>query len=511
MGISKALHLTTGIARVFVKYINPGILNTLDYKINNINDLNYDTDLTPTERVHKALTKFGRMSRNEVVTPPHITTLMVNDLPADIFSRGPVLDIASKQGEFSIALIERFGEHVANKIYSICTSELAYEFTRKVYNLLSIPTGNIYKQIYSKDIHPDRKDIISKLKEMNFAATIGNPPYEKESISTRKPPIYHVFYQVGELISSITTLITPGRFLFKAGQTPKEWMNNILKDTHFKVSHYYPLSKEIFPTIDITGGISIGYKDKEQEYGAILEFTANPILNTILKKIIGNPTYKNNSLKKIISSQGIYRFSDFAMDNFPEIKKIQGRGTSSKITSNIFKSLPTLFKASNENNSSDYIQIIGLENGRVNKWIKSQYLMECEYLDHYNVLIPEANGCKSIGSSEATPIIGQPLICMPRTAHTDTFISIGKFTKNEAYNCLKYIKTKFVRCLLGILKATQHNPKNTWRFVPMQDFTKNSDVNWQMSVDEIDEYLFEKYGLTQPEKDFIKKMIKPMK
>ena len=75
---------------------------------------------------------------------------------------------------------------------------------------------------------------------------------------------------------------------------------------------------------------------------------------------------------------------------------------------------------------------------------------------------------------------------------------------------MKYVKTKFARCLLGTLKATQHNPRDTWSNVPLQDFTSTSDIDWSQSIADIDHQLYAKYGLSDDEIAFIEKMIKPM-
>lgn len=140
------------------------------------------------------------------------------------------------------------------------------------------------------------------------------------------------------------------------------------------------------------------------------------------------------------------------------------------------------------------------------RWINSQYLQTCEYLNYYNVFVPEANGTGAIGEVLSTPVIGVPVI-----GHTDTFLSIGKFASaEEASACLKYVKSKFARCLLGTLKATQHNPKDAWTNVPMQDFTSNSDIDWSKSIPGIDMQLYAKYELSDEEISFIESMIKPM-
>ena len=120
--------------------------------------------------------------------------------------------------------------------------------------------------------------------------------------------------------------------------------------------------------------------------------------------------------------------------------------------------------------------------------------------------MPEANGTGAIGEVLSTPMIGTPMI-----GTTDTFLSIGEFDNAvEAENCLKYVKSKFARTMLGTLKATQHNPKETWANVPMQNFTDQSDIDWNVSIPEIDKQLYDKYGLTSEERMFIEKMIRDM-
>ena len=80
----------------------------------------------------------------------------------------------------------------------------------------------------------------------------------------------------------------------------------------------------------------------------------------------------------------------------------------------------------------------------------------------------------------------------------------------EASACLEYVKTKFARCLLGTLKVTQHNGRDTWMNVPLQDFTSDSDIDWSQSVANIDRQLYAKYQLSAEEIEFIERMIKPM-
>ena len=104
-----------------------------------------------------------------------------------------------------------------------------------------------------------------------------------------------------------------------------------------------------------------------------------------------------------------------------------------------------------------------------------------------------------------------PLICEPAIGATETFLSIGYFeNKYEVESALKYIKTKFTRAMLGILKTTQDLTPDKWRYVPLQDFTPQSDIDWSKSIHEIDQQLYKKYGLSQEEIDFIETNVKEM-
>ncbi len=95
--------------------------------------------------------------------------------------------------------------------------------------------------------------------------------------------------------------------------------------------------------------------------------------------------------------------------------------------------------------------------------------------------------------------------------YTRTFLGIGAFDeKSEAEACLKYIKTRFARALLGTLKVTQDNPRETWANVPLQDVTSNSDIDWSKSIDEIDAQLNFKYKLNADEVAFIRTHVRAM-
>ena len=112
---------------------------------------------------------------------------------------------------------------------------------------------------------------------------------------------------------------------------------------------------------------------------------------------------------------------------------------------------------------------------------------------------------------EAARIISKPTLGTPSVGFTETYIGVGNVdTQSEAEAILKYVKSKFARTMLGILKVTQNNAKPTWAYVPLQDFTSSSDIDWSKSIAEIDEQLFVKYGLDDEEKNFIRTKVKEM-
>ena len=121
-------------------------------------------------------------------------------------------------------------------------------------------------------------------------------------------------------------------------------------------------------------------------------------------------------------------------------------------------------------------------------------------------MLPGSNGSGAIGEVLSTPLVGEPLV-----GYTQTFISFGAFeTREEAENLMKYIKSKFARTMLGTLKTTQSNKKDTWRYVPLQNFTPRSDIDWSKSIAEIDQQLYKKYGLNEKEIAFIETKVRAM-
>ena len=345
---------------------------------------------------------------------------------------------------------------------------------------------------------------------MKFDFVIGNPPYQDENVGEQeqyRPPVYHKFLEEAYNVADVVEMIHPARFLFNAGSTPKAWNKEMLCDEHLKVLYYEQDSSKVFSNTDIKGGVSVTYRNINKNYGAIDTFTAFPELNSILKKVVvNNKNFK--SFSDIIYGRNIYRFTNIMHKENPDAINKLSKGHAYDLSSNVFDRLSDIFFEKKPIDENEYIQIFGRQNNeRVYRYVRKDYIA-CtgDNLDKWKLFVPKANGTGAIGEVLSTPLIGAPLI-----GATETFISIGAFSnKEDASRALLYVKTKFARAMLGILKVTQDNTKDKWAKVPMQDFTEKSDIDWTKSVADIDRQFYYKYGFSKEEIDFIETNVKEM-
>ncbi|MCB1659392.1 MAG: Eco57I restriction-modification methylase domain-containing protein, partial [Pseudomonadales bacterium] len=472
---------------------------------------------------------------NQIFTPKKVVKLMIDKLEAEdpnIFKdpHKTFADLYVKSGLYLTEIVKRLYVGLADKmpdpdarlkhileqqVYGFAPSEIIFNIARNfVFGFDEKVAKNINNSHivcldttpYAKgqgDFEAKCKPLLGAKKTMKFDVVVGNPPYQENAKgeSTKDTPIYNFFYNLAEKVGSKYCLISPARFLFNAGSTDKNWNQKMLTDKHIKVEYYEQNSAKVFPSTDIKGGVAVLYRDAKKDFGEIGIFTSFEELNSIIHKV---SSLAIKALDEIISNRGQYRYSDNIYEDYPsEMTQISDR----RIASNAFQKLPHLFTDVKPMDGFEYVQIFGrVDNDRGYKWFKRDYLTEPNTFEKYKVILPKANGSGAIGEVLSTPLIGEPLI-----GFTETFISVGAFdTELEAQNCLKYIKSKFARTMLGVLKITQDNPKDKWQKVPLQDFTPNSDIDWSKSITHIDQQLYAKYGLNQEEIDFIESKVKAM-
>lgn len=461
------------------------------------------------------------LKTNQIFTPRGVVNKMLDLLEENnpgIFEdpNATFADLYVKSGLYLTEIAKRLNRGLENKIpdkservkhilekqlYGFAPTNIIYNIARKyIYGTFSDIDNNNLKQL-------DLTDAFKKGETLNmkFTAVVGNPPYQDETLGDNKgfaPPIYDKFIDASYRLSDKALLIHPARFLFNAGSTPKDWNQKMLNDEHLKVLYFEQDSSKVFSNTDIKGGIAITYHDNNESFGAIKIFTSFVELQTIMQK--ASPS-EHNSLMNIIYIQNKFDL-DKLYSAHPEYRSVIGSdGKDKRFRNNIFDKV-NLF--TNKPSNDDDIKVIGIQNNkRTWKYFPKAFMdLDNENLEKWKVLLPRANGSGAIGEVLSTPLIGEPLI-----GYTQSFIGIGAFgAKNEAEAALKYVKSKFCRTMLGILKITQDNNRDTWRLVPVQDFTNNSDIDWSKSIEEIDKQLYRKYNLSDKEIAFIEEKVRPM-
>ena len=351
------------------------------------------------------------------------------------------------------------------------------------------------------------------MKKKMFDFVIGNPPYNQEFGGTGDnknfaAPVYNVFIDEAHKVADKLELVHPARFLFRAGSTPSAWNEAMLNNPHFKILHYEQDCSKIFINTEIIGGIVISYYSSSETFGSIGVFTPYIELNSIMHKV--NCSDSKLSLMNIIYNQNRFDLNNLYSDH-PEYKDIIGSsGRDKRFRNNIFEKIPSFTTQKQCETDIAVIGVVGKK--RCYRYIAHEYIeKEHENLNFWKVLVSSANGAAGNLCDTPVRIIGEPFLLAPECGYTQSFLGIGAFTcQQEAEHAQKYIKTKFARCLLGILKVTQHIAPDVWKYVPLQDFTSKSDIDWTKSISEIDQRLYRKYGLSEEEITFIETHVKEM-
>ncbi|MFN3757994.1 MAG: Eco57I restriction-modification methylase domain-containing protein [Algoriphagus aquaeductus] len=511
--IASNLSLEIIILDLFQKHINPFILSELDYKIHNINSLANDSAISPIERASNAMKKFSRLSDSEIVTPEFVTDKIINSLPAKAIDKNTMLlDIASKQGEFVYAVYKKFGKEVANKFYSIPTSKIAYEFTRKVYKLLELDVKLIETNYTSYDLISENKFIEKETikinnKKMKFNVIVGNPPYQQSDggAQASAKPIYNLFVDVAkQLCPSNIAMIMPTRW-FAGGRGLNEFRDQMLNDTHISELHDFLKPELIFQNINLRGGICYFLWDKA--YDNTQELT----------KVF---TYRDDLIPKMNKRSLKTEDSDILIRHsigIEMINKINSHSDFESFEKHISSLRPFGFRGYFTKDDKFRDSKKGLKNpvicygkGKQTGFLEREEITKnTEWIDKFKVYTPRANNIGTeLNDDNLNSFVG-----IPNTICTESYLVIGvdlELNQSSATNLCKYLTTKFARFQHSLGKASQDATSKTFRFVPTQNFTKNSDIDWSKSTVEIDKQLYTKYKLTDEEIEFIEEMIKPM-
>ena len=355
-------------------------------------------------------------------------------------------------------------------------------------------------------LHINNKKM-EEFKNMQWDLIIGNPPYQLNdtSDSASASPIYNLFIeQSKKLQPRYLAMIIPSRWM-AGGKGLDSFRKIMIEDKHITKLHDFIDSQDCFSGVDIKGGVCYFLRERDKEDKC-------EIVTHMAEKEIKSKRYlKEQGMDVFVRQSELIDIKNKVWSNEEQVSlmTIVSNRKPYGLCTDFFKS-PTKYELPevSENKIKDGYEILGLVgNKRAYKYVPKDYpFPKKDNLNKYKIFIGYAYGCGAIGEVPSTPVLGTPVL-----ACTETFIEIGSWdTKEEALNALKYLKTKFFRCLIGIMKQTQHATQKVYKYVPLQDFTSNSDINWNQSIKEIDKYLYKKYNLSEKEIEFIETVIKPM-
>ena len=512
--IAHNLDLSRDVLVHLRKVMDGNKLGALEFKMLNLNRLEKDGELSPLDRARTALRRFSRLSESEITTPPNIASDMVNLLPDDCSSAMLFLDIASKQGEFAIALVERFGEEVKQNIWSLPTSGAAYEFTRKVYEFLEMPVDHIFCDFTAYDlIGENKEEYIDILTDMNFDVIVGNPPYQSTKATERSginkafsSAIYPSYVDIGRsMVSKYMTMIIPSRWMTGTGQGITDvWVSELINCNHFiDIRDFYD-STECFKEVELKGGVNYFLYSNSYSgecnyflHQAGKTYNNKGLLNALGIGIVVRDPQASNVLKKIIDVEG---------DSYNEERSFSKLVGPQHFFDKDGK-LTTRWKGYSLDKDKDY-SIKYYLNKQVESqgyaWIKEIDVPKNEEVVSYHKVFLS----KAFNGGDAIPhqIIGRAFYGEPGSLCSQTYLVIGwnqkqkKLTETECKNIISYMNTRFFRYLVFIKKKTQDNPTSVFQYVPIQ--------NW--SEPWTDAKLYKKYNLTKDEIAYIESTIKPM-
>lgn len=540
--IAENLDLQKNILILLKNNINVFVLRQLDYKIQNINKLANDLTIEPIERAIRAINKFNRLSASEVTTPQKVCEDMIALLPDESFTKLKekdvvMLDIASKAGEYAIAICNRCKQLnidislIENSILSIPTSKVAYEFTRRIYEVLGLNVECIaerfdsYKLLEIKKVSKKGKEtkdvdyqkisniilqnkkfnaiqlntpIMKEGDKMKVEAVVGNPPYQEDTNGAGRQalPLYPHFVEISKYMQpNYISMIMPSRW-FAGGMGLNEFRQSMMNDKNIRKIVDYINAKECFPQLSI-GGVSYFLRNSEQKETCEIINVNNGVKDIDNRKLNEFPVLvRYNKAVKIIKkiyNKNMISLSCIASALTPFGLSTSTRGQQKKDK----KSTITL-------HSSAGISYIA----------KDEITKGLDLIDSYKVMIsktsaehagePDKEGKYRV-ITKSMKILGPKEVC------THSYFIVGKYNDADtAQNLLKYLKTMFVRFLILQSLSGINLSQNVLQFIPMQDFTNDSDIDWNKSIGEIDIQLYNKYHLSKNEREYIKQKIKPM-
>jgi hypothetical protein len=318
---------------------------------------------------------------------------------------------------------------------------------------------------------------------MQFDVIIGNPPYQLDDggYGTSAAPIYQLFVEKAlDLDPRYAVFVTPSRWM-AGGKGLDKYRERMLSDKRIRTVVDFPKLYEAFPGVKIRGGISYFLWDRDHEGPCVVQ--------TIWD---AQPT--GPSVARYLDAYDILVRRNEAVPILEKVKAKKEATFDQRVSSRKPFGLATNFRG--KPSSAGLKKPVKLFENQRSGWIDRKAIsVNPEWVEEWKVLMTAVQGTSA---AVETKFLSKPIIAGPGTACTETYLVAGHFdTKTEAANCAQYLRTRFVRFLVSLRKATQHATRDVYAFVPDLPLKHK----WT------DAKLYKRYGLTEGEIDFIESQV----
>ena len=490
------------------------------------------------------LSCLANLSNDEVFTPPNVVNNMLDMLPKVLFENKETtfLDIGTKSGVFLREIAKRLikgleseipdlqerVDHILHKqLFGIATTELTSLVSRRTLYCSKYPNcrysaslfdtveGNLRFRAKKHDfvngrckwcgagatqfdrddgleshayefIHTDKPEEIFNMK---FDVIVGNPPYQLADGGSgpSASPLYHRFVlQAKKLMPRFISMIIPSRW-FAGGKGLDEFRDEMLNDNRINVIVDFPNSADCFEGVDIAGGVN--YFLWSQEYSG----------DCMVRTIRGGNI---SEMKRPLNEYDIFVRSNESLSIIRKVEKSSVKKMDEIVLSRNPFGFASKDRGQRMESKSHYIKLIHSQgNGFVSE---GEVLKNIDLVPKWKVsigkLVP-SNGEVGVDPSKGYNAMTQPRLMLPNEVITDSYLVLATFnTENEARNFEQYMKLKTPRFLMHETYSSMNISRSNFRFVPFLDYNQK----WS------DEIIYEMFGFTDKEINFIEGMIRSM-
>lgn len=428
--------------------------------------------------------------------------------------RSRVEAMQQKYGEIGHAFAQNLWDTtIEQNIFVVCKTPMAVSITRRTLaGFRDVKVNAVYYPGIIENLKKNPASVVNSIKnakhfwnienvkEMKFRAVVGNPPYQVMDgggTGSSAIPIYNVFVELAKKLGpSFISMIMPAKW-YSGGRGLDEFRKTMLNDRQIRALFDFEDSRDCFPTVDIAGGVC--YFLWQRGFSGKCEIT------------------NVGKYERLKSSRYLNEFDTFIRNpqTLAILDKVKGKNDSSFLSDTVFSSKPFGIRSYVHGKTSatdnDNVKLFGSDG--ITYVSEDEVTQNKQLIGSWKVIMSKA-AAEHAGQTDSNgrkKIIARLEVLPPSTICTESYLLLSAFeNEEEANNMKKYMQTQFVRFLLSSILITQNIAKDKFAFVPLQDFTSSSDIDWSQSVADIDRQLYKKYGLTDEETAFIERTIKPM-